>query len=114
MRVLDIMHPDVITVAPTDTFITAARVLREHDVSAVVIDGGEGPVGIVTERDYVRLVDEGRNPESTTCESGMTANLITIEEHNLYWRELRNTYAGGLAALVASLDPPPAADKTPI
>ena len=36
-------------------------------------------------------------------------NLITIEEHNLYWRELRETYAGGLAALVASLDPPPPA-----
>jgi putative proteasome-type protease len=34
-------------------------------------------------------------------------NLLTIEEHNLYWRELRNTYAGGLSALVASLDPPP-------
>ena len=36
-------------------------------------------------------------------------NLITIEEHNLYWRELRSTYAGGLAALVASLEPPPPA-----
>jgi CBS domain-containing protein len=79
MRVVDIMHPDVITVAPTDTFMTAARVLREHDVSAVVIDGGDGPVGIVTERDYVRLVDEGRDPGSTTCESGMTADLITID-----------------------------------
>ncbi|HEY4031903.1 MAG TPA: peptidase [Caulobacteraceae bacterium] len=38
-------------------------------------------------------------------------NLITIEEHNHYWRELRNAYGGGLAALVASLEPPPAADK---
>ena len=37
-------------------------------------------------------------------------NLITIEEHNLYWRELRTSYAGGLAALVASLEPPPSAD----
>ena len=36
-------------------------------------------------------------------------NLITIEEHNLYWRELRESYAGGLAALVASLEPPPGA-----
>ena len=36
-------------------------------------------------------------------------NLITIEEHNLYWRELRASYAGGLAALVASLEPPPSA-----
>jgi CBS domain-containing protein/low affinity Fe/Cu permease len=79
MRVVDIMHPDVITVAPTDTFMTAASVLREHDVSAVVIDGGEGPVGIVTERDFVRLVDEGRDPAMTTCESGMTADLVTID-----------------------------------
>ncbi len=42
-------------------------------------------------------------------DSFSAANLITIEEHNLYWRELRSTYAGGLAALVASLEPPPAA-----
>jgi putative proteasome-type protease len=38
-------------------------------------------------------------------------NQITIEEHNLYWRELRNTYSGGLAALVASLEPPPPAGQ---
>ncbi len=37
-------------------------------------------------------------------------NLFTIEEHNPYWRELRNGYATGLAALVASLDPPPPGD----
>jgi putative proteasome-type protease len=44
------------------------------------------------------------------ADSFVAANLITIEEHNLYWRELRNAYGGGLAALVSSLDPPPAAD----
>ena len=43
------------------------------------------------------------------ADSFTPANLITIEEHNLYWRELRSTYAGGLAALVASLEPPPPA-----
>jgi putative proteasome-type protease len=39
-------------------------------------------------------------------------NLITIEEHDLYWRELRDAYGGGLAALVASLEPPPSADRS--
>jgi len=73
------MHTDVITVAPEDTFVTAAKVLRANDVSAVVVDGGAGPVGIVTERDYVRLVEEGRDPNSTTCHAGMTAELITID-----------------------------------
>lgn len=37
-------------------------------------------------------------------------DLFTIEEHNPYWRELRASYGGGLAALVASLEPPPSAD----
>ena len=44
------------------------------------------------------------------ADSFKAANLITIEEQNLYWRELRSAYGGGLAALVASLEPPPAAD----
>ena len=34
---------------------------------------------------------------------------ITIEQDNDYWRELRTSYAEGLSALVASLDPPPSA-----
>jgi putative proteasome-type protease len=45
------------------------------------------------------------------ADSFATDNLITIEEHNLYWRELRTSYAGGLAALVASLEPPPSAGE---
>ena len=44
------------------------------------------------------------------ADSFTAGNLTTIEEHNLYWRELRAAYGGGLAALVASLEPPPAAD----
>ncbi len=36
-------------------------------------------------------------------------DLITIEEHNLYWRQLREGYSSGLAALVSSLAPPPGA-----
>lgn len=43
-----------------------------------------------------------------TTDSFTAADLITIEDHNPYWRELRDNYAKGLAALVASLAPPPA------
>jgi putative proteasome-type protease len=46
-------------------------------------------------------------------DSFLADNLITIEEHNLYWRELRQGYAAGLAALVASLAAPPQAGETP-
>ena len=36
-------------------------------------------------------------------------NLLTIEEHNAYWRELRQGYGAGLIALVESLPAPPSA-----
>jgi putative proteasome-type protease len=48
-------------------------------------------------------IDLIRYPKDSFCAD----NLLTVEEHNLYWRELRSSYAGGLAALVASLDAPP-------
>jgi putative proteasome-type protease len=36
-----------------------------------------------------------------------TRNLITLEEHDAYWRTLRDDYAAGLASLVDSLPAPP-------
>ncbi len=41
-------------------------------------------------------------------DSFSVANLATLEDHNAYWRELRNGYSEGLSALVAKLPPPPA------
>ena len=41
------------------------------------------------------------------ADSFSAGNLITIEFDNPYWRQLRSSYAGGLAGLVASLEPPP-------
>jgi putative proteasome-type protease len=36
-------------------------------------------------------------------------DLVTLEEHNIYWRELRQGYSDGLSQLVDRLPPPPAA-----
>jgi putative proteasome-type protease len=41
------------------------------------------------------------------ADSFSTAGLTILEEHNPYWRELRQGYAEGLARLVESLPPPP-------
>ena len=39
-------------------------------------------------------------------------NLITLEEHDAYWRALRDDYAAGLAALVDALPAPPSHSST--
>jgi putative proteasome-type protease len=43
-------------------------------------------------------------------DSFSVANLLTLEEHNPYWRELRQDYGDGLVALFDRLPPPPAAE----
>jgi putative proteasome-type protease len=43
-------------------------------------------------------------------DSFSAVNLVTIPEHNAYWRELRRGYGEGLTALVAGLPAPPSAE----
>jgi CBS domain-containing protein len=78
MQVGDIMHRDVVTVMPEDTFAEAAKVLREHAISSVVVSGESGPAGIVTERDFVTLVAEGLDPATTNVGGRMSTDLTTV------------------------------------
>ncbi|HET7237063.1 MAG TPA: CBS domain-containing protein [Actinomycetota bacterium] len=78
MQVRDIMHPDVKTAAPTDTFAQVATLLHEHGISSVVVLDGEALAGIVTERDLVNLVSDGADPKTTTVAERMTTDLDTV------------------------------------
>jgi CBS domain-containing protein len=77
MQVADIMHRDVVTVKERDTFAAAAKVLREHGISSVVVRGERGPSGIVTERDFVALLADGLDPATTVGER-MSRDLATV------------------------------------
>src|SRR5438067_717783 len=79
MRVGDIMTADVRTVSPADTFTEIAKVLAENRISSVVVKDGEDVVGILTERDVVRAVAEGVDPQAATVGERMTKELATID-----------------------------------
>ena len=78
MRVLDIMLRDVVFVASGDTLAAAARVMRQHNISAVVVTEDGGPVGILTERDFVHAVVDGENPEIVPVRARMSRDLVTV------------------------------------
>jgi CBS domain-containing protein len=47
----------VVTIRPGQTIHQALRLLAEHNIGAlVVVDGGDVPIGIVSERDIVRAL----------------------------------------------------------
>jgi CBS domain-containing protein len=70
----------VYTVAPTATVREAVRAMNEKGVGALLVIEEGCPVGIFTERDVLRrVVDEGRNPQSTRVAEVMTQDVLVVE-----------------------------------
>jgi CBS-domain-containing membrane protein len=58
MHAIDVMVRDVVTVAPEDDIATAAKLLVDHDISALpVVDAAGHIVGILSEADLLRRVE---------------------------------------------------------
>jgi CBS domain-containing protein len=73
------MTSDVVTIDPSDTVENAARVMTRFGISSLIVQGGEGILGIVTERDVLtRVVASGRDPKRVTVGEVMTSALISV------------------------------------
>lgn len=69
------MTGHVLTITPGRTLREAARFMTEHNVGAVVIIDPEEPgPGIVTERDVVRSLGAGEDPDNELVRDHLTAN----------------------------------------
>ena len=76
-EVLDQKGSEVVTVEPDRTVHEAMKVLVEHNIGAVVVTRDRAIVGILTERDVLRLGATG--PEflsSTRVADAMTSELV--------------------------------------
>jgi len=71
--VRDIMSRPVVTATVDETVAAAADRMREQSVGSVVVVDGPRPVGILTERDLVRLASAGADPTSRVAD-WMTAD----------------------------------------
>ncbi len=71
-------HP-VVTAQPAETVALAAQRMREHRVgSVVVIDHDDRAIGILTERDMIRLAAAGSDASTAKVSEWMTADPDTI------------------------------------
>jgi CBS domain-containing protein len=75
VNVRDAMTEEVLTITPGRSLRDAARFMTEHNVGAAVIIDPEQPgPGIVTERDLVRSLGSGEDPDSETVGEHLTSN----------------------------------------
>ena len=78
LHLRDLMTPDPLTVAPTDTLATAAEAMRRRDVSSAVVLRDGAVVGILTERDLTRAAAAGAPAATTLVARWMTADPVTL------------------------------------
>jgi CBS domain-containing protein len=77
--VKDLMTKNVVTIDEDKTVAEAAGLMAEHDIGDLVIMHNNSPVGIVTERDFVRRVlAEGKSRNIKVSEV-MTTPLKVID-----------------------------------
>jgi CBS domain-containing protein len=68
----------VVTIGPDATVLEAMRLLMEHRIGGVVVERDGEPVGILTERDVLRLgAEDPAQLETLSVDRAMTRELIT-------------------------------------
>lgn len=81
MRISDLLRDKgsaVATVSPTTSVKELLRVLAEHNIGATVVLDGDNVVGIVSERDIVRRLDQhGTTLLGTPVGDIMTRSVVT-------------------------------------
>jgi CBS domain-containing protein len=74
MRVRDAMTEHVLTITPGRSMREAAKFMTDHNVGAVVIIDPEEPgPGIITERDVVRSLGAGEDPDAELVRDHLTS-----------------------------------------
>jgi len=77
--VADVMRKDIISLPPDRKVKEAAELMEERGVSSLVVESKDGFIGILTDKDFVRCVREGRQLSRTKVEDIMSTDLVSID-----------------------------------
>ena len=77
--VKDLMTKNVVTVDSNKTIFEAAVLMSENDIGDLVVIDGTTPVGIITERDFVRRVLAEKKSADSKVSEIMTHPLKVID-----------------------------------
>ena len=79
-KVRDIMQKNVITIESVKKAHDAAIILKEKEISFLVVVKEGKPIGIVSERDIVRkIVADNKDAQTTQLETIMSKNFKWVE-----------------------------------
>jgi CBS domain-containing protein len=78
VKVRDLRPGPLLSVEPETTIAEVARQMRADDSDSVAVMSAGRLVGIITERDLVRAIAEGVDPQQVRADVIMTADPATV------------------------------------
>ena len=79
-QVRDIMEKNVITIEHDKSSLDASKLLKDKEISFVVITKNDEPIGLVSERDIVRkIAAEDRKPSEVSIDEIMSKNFRGVK-----------------------------------
>lgn len=102
LKAIDIANK-VISLEPHKTLYDARNIMLKHDISRVVITEGNNALGIITEKDMVRILyigTLGASLHEIELDQAMTKNLITVSEHSGLNICARIMYDKGISSVI--------------
>jgi len=83
--VKDVMRKSVISIDESMSIKDAATMMDDANVGSIIITKNNSPVGILTERDFVKRVASKDTPLSTKVSDIMSEPLIVIGPDETVW-----------------------------
>lgn len=83
--VKDVMIDKVATLDTSSMIKDAAKLMDEKNIGCVIVTQKDKPVGILTERDFVRRIASKEKPLTSPLEEVMSSPLISIDPDETVW-----------------------------
>lgn len=78
MQVADVMTQASVVESPTDSLRSAAEAMWRQQTGSLLVMDGDVLLGIVTERDIMKAIARGWDPEQAAVSDVMTCEMLTI------------------------------------
>ena len=78
MQVEDVMTQPTITESPADSLRSAAEIMWRQQTGSLLVTADGRLTGIITERDLLRAVALGADPDRSSVDEVMTADPFTV------------------------------------
>ena len=83
--VKDVMISDLTTLDVSTSIRDAAKLMDEKNIGCIIVIKNQLPVGILTERDFIKRIAAKNKPLTASIEEVMSSPLIEIDPEETVW-----------------------------